>query len=149
MVTVNSLSSGRSARNGVPPAEVTTTPSGPAIRSSCRTAPLVVWKAPPGARTTEWRRPLGSVRVIRSPGSRGPRRTPLGGSATADAPQTQLPARSEGGRADLHAGPSVQVLVGLADRQDDQDHRALPLQDGEQPVGGVGVGRAAVLGLDG
>src|SRR3712207_3184611 len=76
MVTVNSFSRGRMARNGVPPAEVTTTPSGEAITSPWRTAPLVVWNSPPSTSTIEWRRPLGSCRVIRSPAWSDPRRTP-------------------------------------------------------------------------
>ena len=78
MVTVNSFSSGRMARNAVPPTELTTTPSGPPMSSSWLTPPLVVWNVPPRASSTECRRPLGSVRVIRSPAWSGPIRTPDG-----------------------------------------------------------------------
>src|SRR4051794_41754015 len=115
MVTVYSFSSGRSARELVPPTDVTTTPSGRPISSSWSTAPLVVWNRPPAASTTECRRFLLLVSVIRSPATNGPIRAPDGtaGSgarlapspATADPPQAPPPAPPPGGRPHVRARP--------------------------------------------
>ena len=62
---------------------------------------------PTPASTIECRRPLGSVRVIRSPACSGPSRTPENWacSAIADTEESELPARAIGAARDLHPAP--------------------------------------------
>src|SRR5512133_367457 len=150
MVTVNSFSSGLMAKNGVPPVEVTTIPSGWEINSSCLTEPLAVWNWPPATSRTECRRPFGSVRVIRSPGASGPERTPESWSCSgiADAEKSKLPAGPKGTTRHLDSAAYVEMFVGLADRQHGQIDGGLFLERGEQPIRGGTVGRSTKLGLD-
>src|SRR5512133_2553225 len=150
MVTVNSFSSGLMAKNGVPPVEVTTIPSGWEINSSCLTEPLAVWNWPPTTSRTECRRPFGSVRVIRSPGASGPERTreSWSGSGIADAEKTKLPAGPERTTRHLDSAAHVEMFVRLADRQHGQIDGGLFLERGQQPVRGVEIRGCTQLGLD-
>src|SRR5690606_38695013 len=153
IVVVNSASSGRNARNSVPPVVRTTRPSGRPISSSWSITPREGWNLPPSASTIECRRPLASVSVIRSPARRSPRRTPdrsgvppapgAAGppysaevsSAIAHPPQSELPAGAEGQLVDVHPDPDEQELVGLADRQHGQVGRRTGLQLPDQRLG--------------
>src|SRR5437870_2914571 len=93
------------------------------MSSSWLIAPLAVWNCVPRVSSTECRRPLGSVSVTRSPGRRGPVRTPDQasgtdpGSAIVQPEQPELPAGTEGSGSDAGPAANELLLVALADRQ--------------------------------
>ena len=131
-------------------------PALPAGRSARRARRRPWWcgTRPPGASTIECRRPLGSVRVIRSPTWKGPIRTPdrcgRPGQPFPMPPQAQLPARPEGAVARSRPPPgrtscSSDWLIGSMTRS----LAAWRCSCGQQLVGGRRFGGAAELGLGG